>query len=78
MNLENEIIECSGCHQHIDEYCYSPTAYCKDGSYYNIEDIITGMTRQDMIEYEIEIKKEYENVNFVEFGEYCPYCLQCI
>lgn len=70
--------ECSGCGEHLEEYCYSPTAYCKDGSSYNIEDIITGMTRQDMINYENDIKKENEDVVRVEFGEFCPYCLQCI
>ncbi|HSQ89373.1 hypothetical protein [Romboutsia sp.] len=70
--------ECSGCHEHLDEYCYSPTIYFKDGTEQNIEEIITGMTQHEMVDYENDIKKEYENVDYVGFGEFCPYCLQCM
>lgn len=31
-----------------------------------------------MIDYENEIKKEYDNVDYVEFGEFCSYCLNSI
>lgn len=70
--------ECSSCHNHLDEYCYSPTIHFKDGTQENIEDIITGMTRQDMINYENDVMNEYENVDYVDFGEFCPYCLSCM
>lgn len=70
--------ECSACGEHLEEYCYSPTAYCKDGSSYNIEDIMTAMTWYDMKSYEKRIKESDENVIRVEFGEFCPHCLQCI
>ena len=70
--------ECSSCGEHLEEYCYSPTAYCKDGSSYNIEDIMTAMTWYDMKSYEKRIKESDDNVERVEFGEFCPYCLQCI
>ena len=69
---------CWHCENEIEEYCFSPKAYCKDGSCYIIEDIITGMSKQDMIDYENNIKKENDNVDYVEFGEFCPHCLACI
>lgn len=70
--------ECYSCKQYIDEYAYSPTIYFKDGTEENVEDIITGMTRLDMINYENDIKNKYENVDYVSFGEFCPYCLTCM
>ena len=78
----NELVvtvdECYSCGYVLDEYCYSPTIYFNDGTTENIEDIITGMTDQDMTDYENDIKKEYENVDYVSFGEFCPCCLSCI
>lgn len=72
------IDECYSCGNTLDEYCYSPTIYFKDGTTQNIEDIITGMTEQDMINYEDDIRKEYDNVDYVSFGEFCPCCLSCM
>jgi len=70
--------ECYSCGYVLDEYCYSPTIYFKDGTTQNIEDIITGMTEQDMINYENDIRKEYDDVDYVSFGEFCPCCLSCM
>lgn len=69
---------CYGCRTYYDDIAYSPTIYFLDGTYENIEDIIVGMTEEEMDAYEKDIKNEYDNVDYVGFGEFCPHCLSCI
>lgn len=71
--------ECWKCKQHLNEYTYCPTIYFNNGDSETLhEELITGMTMQDMRDYKEEIKEKYENVESVEFGEFCPYCLSCM
>ena len=69
---------CWDCKNKIERYCYSPTIYFLDGSKQNIEEILEDMTEEDMKAYEEEIKKEYDNVDYVGLGEFCPHCLACM
>ncbi|RGW96678.1 hypothetical protein [Paraclostridium sordellii] len=63
---------CWKCKEVINEYCYSITIYFLNGDEQVEEEIITA---EDMKNYENDIKKEYDGVDYVGFGEYCPHCL---
>lgn len=78
MNIENKIIECWECGEQLDNVVHTPTIYFLDGSMETIEDILSDMTEESMKEYENDIKEEYENVDYVGFGEFCPHCLQSV
>jgi hypothetical protein len=73
---------CYKCEEVIEEYCYSPTVYYKDGECEGIEEMIVTMTEKELQEFqadlEEELKEEDENVDYVEFGVYCPHCLACM
>ncbi|MDU6482970.1 MAG: hypothetical protein E6538_13320 [Paeniclostridium sordellii] len=69
---------CWKCDEEIEEYCYSATIYFLDGSEETIEEVIYNISGEDMELYEKNIRKEYDNVDYVGFGEFCPYCLASI
>lgn len=66
---------CWKCEKEIESYCYSATIYFLNGTEETIEDIMYDMSSKDMEDYEKETKIEYDNVDYVGFGEFCPHCL---
>lgn len=39
-----------------------------------MEDIISDMSDKEIEDYEKDIKEEYDNVDYVGIGEFCPHC----
>ncbi|MEF9991272.1 MAG: hypothetical protein RR835_02300 [Peptostreptococcaceae bacterium] len=69
---------CWKCEEEIESYCYSATIHFVDGSEETTEDIINDMSDEEIEGYEKEIKKEYDNIDYVGIGEFCPHCLASI
>lgn len=74
-NKGNGMDCCYKCKLEIEEYAYAPTIYFNNGEEQTVDDIITGMTDQDKLDYEKDLRAEYNNIDYIEFGELCPHCL---